>query len=136
MYTVTHHDVLLNTTPDPTLKDFFKQKERFADLINCLLFHGHTVLCDENLSLYDSNSSTVFDHKAIEMSVNKGRDIMMRVNHNDLALLIPVRFRGSVPPTAEACRSRTPSRFPEPAGVFHPPPTPPPVPPACGPGFR
>ena len=88
MYTVTHHDVLLNTTPDPTLKDFFKQKERFADLINCLLFHGHTVLCDENLSLYDSNSSTVFDHKAIEMSVNKGRDIMMRVNHNDLALLI------------------------------------------------
>lgn len=88
MYTVTHHDVLLNTTPDPTPKDFFKQKERFADLINCLLFHGHTVLCDENLSLYDSNSSTVFDHKAIEMSVNKGRDIMMRVNHNDLALLI------------------------------------------------
>lgn len=60
MYTVTHHNVLSDTTPDPTLKDFFKRKDRFADLINCLLFHGQTVLHNENLSLYDSNSSTVF----------------------------------------------------------------------------
>lgn len=88
MYTVTHHNVLSDTTPDPTLKDFFKRKDRFADLINCLLFHGQTILYNENLSLYDSNSSTVFHHKAMNISVSKARDIIMRVNHTDAPILI------------------------------------------------
>ena len=62
--------------------------------------------CDENLSLYDSNSSTVFDHKAIEMSVNKGRDIMMRVNHNDLALLIGLENQQTIDYTCLLYTSR------------------------------
>lgn len=88
MYTLTHNDIQLETTPDPTLKDFFKKKDRFADLINCLLFHGQPILHDKILIPYDSNSSTVFNHKTIVTSINKNRDIMMKANHDNTAILI------------------------------------------------
>lgn len=48
-----------NVTPDVILKDFWEDKERFADLFNAALFDGEEVLKPENLNDASTDKSSV-----------------------------------------------------------------------------
>lgn len=68
---------MLKTKPDHVLKDFFKDRERFADLINAAFYKGKQVISPDDLSLYDSDGSTYFDLGSFIKSVGKSRDVFM-----------------------------------------------------------
>lgn len=48
-----------NVTPDVILKDFWQDKERFADLFNAALFDGEPVLKPEKLADADADKSSI-----------------------------------------------------------------------------
>ncbi|MEG0592545.1 MAG: Rpn family recombination-promoting nuclease/putative transposase, partial [Coprobacillus sp.] len=73
--------------PDITLKDYFKDKEHFADFINVIQFHGQPILSADKLSPIDTDMSTVLDGKNVTVTYERNRDILMRSQHGQLYVL-------------------------------------------------
>lgn len=62
--------------PDVVLKDYWRNKEQFADFFNAVLFDGRTVIKPEELEDMDTDESTVFEHNEHTESVSAARDLV------------------------------------------------------------
>lgn len=62
--------------PDPELKDFLRNPERFADIFNGVCFGGNQVLIPENLSEMDTDASGVIVSKEYRESIIRNRDVL------------------------------------------------------------
>ena len=76
--------------PDAVLKEYWKQKEEFADFFNAYLFGGEEVLKAELLEERDTDSATVLEVGEADVSVQAARDLLcvaMRQGGVEYALL-------------------------------------------------
>lgn len=73
-----------NLKPDPVLKDFWNDNERFADLFNQVFFQGETVIAPDKLSDKDTEESTVILEKERITAISRARDVIKQ--HKDGAL--------------------------------------------------
>lgn len=62
--------------PDSTLKDYWSDNSRFADLFNQVFFDGEASIEPERLSDRDTDSSMVIKEKEIISSLSKARDVI------------------------------------------------------------
>lgn len=60
--------------PDIILKNYWSNKEQFADLFNAVLFEGRDVIRAEELEDVDTEESTVLEHKDYAQSISAARD--------------------------------------------------------------
>lgn len=79
---------LLETKPDPTLKDFFTENERFADLINVICFNGRDVIDSSNIERISNEESTLFEDEDVIRSFASYRDILIRYCKEGIIALI------------------------------------------------
>jgi hypothetical protein len=62
--------------PDTVLRDYWKQKQEFADFFNAYLFNGREVLKADKLVERDTDSSTVLEVDDADISIQAARDIL------------------------------------------------------------
>lgn len=65
-----------NLKPDPVLKDFWSDNNRFADLFNQVFFHGEPAIDTEKLSDKDTEESTILLENERVTAVARARDII------------------------------------------------------------
>lgn len=82
--------------PDITLKDYFKNKDHFADFINVVQFQGQPILNSHHLSLVDTDMSTILDGKNVTISYERNRDIMMKSQHGNLYALTAIENQKTI----------------------------------------
>ncbi|MDO5410166.1 MAG: Rpn family recombination-promoting nuclease/putative transposase [Lachnospiraceae bacterium] len=62
---------------DPTMKDYWRNSRRFADLINGSLFEGREVVRAEELSVHDTDESAITAERNERiMTIKRNRDIV------------------------------------------------------------
>lgn len=61
-------------SPDTVLKNYWNNKEQFADLFNGVLFDGEQIIKADELEDMDTEESTVFEHKKYAESIKAARD--------------------------------------------------------------
>lgn len=62
--------------PDIILKNYWNDKEQFADLFNAVLFHGKQVIQAEELEDIDTEESNILEHREYAESIKASRDII------------------------------------------------------------
>ena len=62
--------------PDIILKNYWSDKEQFADLFNAVLFQGKQLIKAEELEDIDTEESTVLEHKQYAESIKASRDVI------------------------------------------------------------
>ena len=72
---------------DPSLKDYFQNKEHFADFMNAIQFHGKDLISSHDLSIVDTDMSTLIEGNKVDMTFNRNRDIMIRSCHDGIYAL-------------------------------------------------
>ena len=85
--------------PDPTIKYFFMQKDRCADIINAFLFHGDEVVHEQDLQFFDCESSAIIDSVTYLDSMNRMRDILIKINLEDFEFLVGIEIQNYVDQT-------------------------------------
>lgn len=65
-----------NLKPDTVLKNYWNDKEQFADLFNAVLFDGEQVIKAEELEDADTEESNVLEHREYAESIKAFRDNM------------------------------------------------------------
>ena len=60
--------------PDTVAKNYWRGKERFADLFNAALFHGKPVIRPEELEDMDTEESSILEHREYAESIRASRD--------------------------------------------------------------
>lgn len=60
--------------PDTVLKNYWNNKEQFADLFNAVLFQGRIVIRAEELEDVDTEESFVLEHREYAESIQASRD--------------------------------------------------------------
>ncbi len=60
--------------PDIILKNYWNNKEQFADLFNAVLFQGRTVIRAEELEDMDTEESSLLEHREYTESIQASRD--------------------------------------------------------------
>ena len=85
--------------PDPTIKYFFMQKDRCADIINTFLFHGEEVVHEQDLQFFDCESSAIIDSVTYLDSMNRMRDILIKINLEDFEFLVGIEIQNYVDQT-------------------------------------
>ena len=60
--------------PDIVLKNYWNDKEQFADLFNAVLFEGKQVIKPEELEDVDTEASSVLEHREYAESIKASRD--------------------------------------------------------------
>ena len=74
---VTSITDMKKTQPDPTMKDYWRNSRRFADLINGCLFEGEEVIHVEDLVPYDTDESAiVLTRGEKNVTIQRNRDIL------------------------------------------------------------
>ncbi|MEG0684422.1 MAG: hypothetical protein RR428_05115, partial [Coprobacillus sp.] len=81
---------------DITLKDYFKNKEHFADFINVVQFYGRQVLYPDSLFLVDTDMSTILDGKNVTVTYERNRDILMRTQFGNLFALTAIENQKAI----------------------------------------
>lgn len=80
--------------PDPVLKDFWSDNNRFADLFNQVFFHGETVISPDKLSDKDTDESAIIlEHERIA-AVSRVRDVIKQ--HADGVELVLVALENQM----------------------------------------
>lgn len=87
---------LLETKPDPTLKDFYEDKERCADLINVICFNGEKVIDADSISQDSNEMTTIFDNTNSIFSFSAFRDIFVRVGKGNYFVFIGIENQQSI----------------------------------------
>lgn len=82
--------------PDITLKDYFKNKDHFADFVNVTQFQGQPILTSDNLTLVDTDMSTILDGKNVTITYERNRDIMMKSQHGNLYTLTAIENQKAI----------------------------------------
>lgn len=80
--------------PDPVLKDFWSDNNRFADLFNQVLFQGKTVIKPDKLSDKDTEESAVLLEKERITALSRARDVIKQ--HIDGAELVLVALENQM----------------------------------------
>lgn len=62
--------------PDTVLKNYWNDKEQFADLFNAVLFDGEQIIKAEELEDADTEESNVLEHREYAESIKASRDNM------------------------------------------------------------
>lgn len=62
--------------PDTVLKNYWNDKEQFADLFNAVLFDGEQIIKPEELEDADTEESNVLEHREYAESIKASRDNM------------------------------------------------------------
>ena len=62
--------------PDTVLKNYWNDKEQFADLFNAVLFQGEPVLRSEELEEADTEESTILANRGYAESIQASRDVI------------------------------------------------------------
>lgn len=70
--------IALMTKPDPTLKDFYEDMDRCADLINVICFNGEEIVKSNHIYKESVEESTLFEERDFIISFHSYRDIMIR----------------------------------------------------------
>lgn len=83
-----------NLKPDPVLKDFWSDNNRFADLFNQVFFQGKAVIIPDKLSDKDTEESTVFMEKKQVTAISRSRDVIKQ--HLDGAELVLVAMENQM----------------------------------------
>lgn len=83
-----------NLKPDPVLKDFWSDNNRFADLFNQVFFQGKAVITPDKLSDKDTEESTVFMEKKQVTAISRSRDVIKQ--HLDGAELVLVAMENQM----------------------------------------
>lgn len=86
----------LETKPDPTLKDFYQDTERFADLINAVCFAGRKIVEAEELFTETNEETTIFDEGNSIYSFYSHRDIFVRLTAQAYYILIGIENQQNV----------------------------------------
>lgn len=60
-----------NLKPDTVLKNYWNDKEQFADLFNAVLFDGEQVIKAEELEDADTEESNVLEHREYAGSMQR-----------------------------------------------------------------
>lgn len=60
--------------PDIIVKNYWRNKEQFADFFNAVLFDGKQVIKPKELEDLDTEESSVFEHKEYAESIGASRD--------------------------------------------------------------
>lgn len=60
--------------PDVILKNYWSNKEQFADIFNAVLFEGRQVIRAQELEDIDTEVSTILEHKEFAQSISAARD--------------------------------------------------------------
>ena len=60
--------------PDTVLKNYWNNKEQFADLFNAALFEGRPVIRPEELEDVDTEESSILEHREYAESIRASRD--------------------------------------------------------------
>lgn len=80
--------------PDPVLKDFWSNNNRFADLFNQVFFQGKTVITPDKLLDKDTEESAVLLEKERITSVSRARDVIKQ--HMDGAELVLIALENQM----------------------------------------
>lgn len=80
--------------PDPVLKDFWNDNDRFADLFNQVFFQGEAVITPELLSDKDTEESSVILENERIAAVSRSRDVIKQ--HKDGAELVLVALENQM----------------------------------------
>ncbi len=63
-----------DSKPDTVLKNYWNNKEQFADLFNAALFDGRPVIRPEELEDVDTEESSILEHREYAESIRASRD--------------------------------------------------------------
>lgn len=96
MITLFEQKTKVQSKSDLILKDFFKRKDYFADLINAMLFHGKGDFHGNECVLYDSNGTTHVVLDDIVIGLGRERDILMMVYIDGISLIIGLENQSTV----------------------------------------
>lgn len=66
------------TSPDIILKNFWRQNEYFADLINAVVFEGEQVIASDMLTELDTDVSGIISMPEYEESLKRARDVVKK----------------------------------------------------------
>ena len=69
-------DKIQTLKPDTVLKNYWRNKEQFADFFNAVLFDGKNVIRPEELENMDTDESTVLEHREHAESISAARDLV------------------------------------------------------------
>ncbi|WP_028042668.1 hypothetical protein [Candidatus Stoquefichus massiliensis] len=75
---------------DTLLKDYFTDPCHFADMINATIFDGRQVVQPENVSDFDTSTSTFHDDDYYPITVDRDRDVIKKVTIGDFSILIGI----------------------------------------------
>lgn len=78
----------IENKPDATLKDFWHNNERFADLFSQVFFHGEDALDPARLSDQDTDESAVFEYNDAMASMSRRRDLIKEYGEDAEFVLI------------------------------------------------
>lgn len=93
----TEPDSNKQVQPDPTMKNYWRNNRRFADLINGSLFHGDPVIHAEDLVPCDTEESTITENRTGKsVTIQRSRDILKMYGADSGFTLIGLE-RQSVP---------------------------------------
>lgn len=65
-----------NLKPDIILKNYWNDKEQFADLFNAVLFEGRQLIKAEELEDVDTEESSILENKEYAESIKASRDVI------------------------------------------------------------
>ena len=73
--------------PDPVLKDYWSNNDRFADLFNQVFFKGKIMIHATHLTDGDTEESTIFFDKERISSISRHRDVIKQYEDIDFVLI-------------------------------------------------
>lgn len=72
-------DVQIDVNADTISKSYWKNNRRFAAIINAVLFHGKNLICEKDISQWDSEETTVLENQNSIIGKERRRDLMRKV---------------------------------------------------------
>lgn len=82
--------------PDHSLKDFWRDPERFADLFNTRFFEGKPVIVPDQLADLDTDLSSVVWSKNAVASLDRHRDVCKEYHGMELRVIFGIENQNSV----------------------------------------
>lgn len=83
-----------NLKPDPVLKDFWSNNERFSDLFNQVFFHGEAAISSDQLLDQDTEESAIILEKERIHAISRSRDLIKQ--HKDGAELVLIALENQM----------------------------------------
>ena len=84
-----HYEVKeLKTKRDHIFKNYFKDKFRYADMVNGMVFQGKQCIHADDVTYQDSDASALIEDKNGIRSIGRTRDLMVRVDQGEQSIFL------------------------------------------------